>query len=203
MNYTTIPSDETIQNTLEALKNNGINAYLVETAEQALEKIKELVPEQSEVFAMTSVTLDSTGISKLINESGKYDSVRNQLNSLDKSTQGREMRKLGAAPDFALGSVHAITSDGKLLIASNTGSQLPAYVYGAGKVIWVAGAQKIVTDEAEGVKRVYEYVLPLESDRAHKAYGVEGSYVSKLLQIYKEVNPERAHIIIVKQNLGF
>lgn len=203
MDYTTIPSDEIIQKTLDALKGNGINAQVVETAEDAKEAVRKLIPEQSEIFTMTSVTLDSTGITEMINESGKYNSVRKQLNSMNRETQGREMRKLGAAPDYTLGSVHAITEDGSLFIASNTGSQLSAYVYGAGTVVWVAGAQKIVANKEEAEKRIYDYVLPLESERAHEAYGVEGSFVSKLLAIHKEVNPERLHIIIVKKNLGF
>ena len=63
---------------------------------------------------------------------------------MDRTTQARERAKLGATPDLAIGSVHAVTEDGHVLIASNTGSQLPAYVYAAGKVIWVVGAQKII-----------------------------------------------------------
>ncbi len=203
MDLNKIASEETLQKTVEALKANGFNPLVVKNSEEAKQKINELIPEQSEAFTMTSVTLDSTGISELINDSGKYNSVRNKLNEMDSATQKREMRQLGAAPDYALGSVHAITEDGKLLIASNSGSQLPAYVYGAGTVIWVAGANKIVADQETAMKRVYEHVLPLESERAHKAYGVDGSFVSKLVIYNREPNPERAHIVIVKEQLGF
>lgn len=203
MEFNNIASDDTIQKTAAALQANGFNVHIVNTSEEAKQKVTELVPEQAEAFTMTSVTLDSTGIAEMINTSGKYDSVRQKLNSMDRATQGREMRKLGAAPDYALGSVHAITEDGKLLIASNTGSQLPAYVYGAGTIIWVAGANKIVPDQDTGVKRVYEYVLPLEAERARKSYGADGSFVSKLLIYNREINPDRAHVIIVKEQLGF
>ena len=116
------------------------------------------------------------------------------------------MRKLGAAPDFAVGSVHAVTEDGHLLIASNTGSQLPAYVYSAGKVIWVVGAQKIVKDLDEGMKRLREYVLDLETARARKAYGLPddwNSFYSKVLVFRREVNPGRTHLVLVNEALGF
>ena len=203
MEYTTIPTDEIIQKTIASLKNNGIDAMVVDNGGEARAKALELIPEQSEVMNMTSVTLETIGIPKEINESGKYNSVRNQLNSMDRNTQNSEMQKLGAAPMYAIGSVHAITQEGQVVIASNTGSQLPSYAYGAAKVIWVVGAQKIVQNLDAAFKRIYEYVLPLESERARKAYGVEGSNVSKLLIVNKEIASGRIVIIFVKEVLGF
>ena len=203
MQYNIIPSDEIIQKAIASLKSNGIEAMVVENGEAAKTKALELIPAQSEVMDMTSVTLETIGIAKEINESGKYNSVRNQLNSMDRKTQNSEMQKLGAAPVYAIGSVHAVTQEGQVVIASNTGSQLPAYAYGAAKVIWVVGAQKIVEDLDAAFKRIYEYVLPLESERARKAYGVEGSNVSKLLIVSKEIAPNRITIIFVKEVLGF
>ena len=121
---------------------------------------------------------------------------------MDRGKEGTEMQKIGAAPEWAIGSVHAITEDGHVLVASNTGSQLPAYVYGAGHVVWVVGAQKIVKDTTEGIQRIYEYCFPLENERLMKAYGVP-SGVSKLLIINKEKIPERLTAIFVKEKLGF
>ena len=195
---------QTIDKTIEALKANGIDARFVETGEDAKKEILNLIPEGAEVFNETSVTLDAIGILKEINESGKYASVRNKLNSMDRKTQGVEMQKLGAGPQWAIGSVHAVTEDGHLLIASNTGSQLSAYASGASNVIWVVGIQKIVKDDTQALKRIYEYVLPLESERANKAYNITtGSNVSKLLIINKEVNPGRLTVILVGEKLGF
>ena len=192
-----------IDQTIAHLKNNGINALVVETGEDAKRNVLELIPEGAEVMNMTSVTLEATGIAKEILESGRYSAVRHQLNGMDRKTQGLEMNKLGAAPEWTVGSVHAVTWDGHVLIASNTGSQLPAYAYGSAHVIWVVGVQKIVKDFDAALKRIYEYVLPLEAERAHKAYGVPGSNVSKLLVINKEVNPSRLTLILVNEVLGF
>lgn len=193
---------ETINKTITALKDNGIGAQFVETGEDAKRLVLSLIPEGSEVMNMTSVTLDTIGVAKEILESGRYNSVLNKLSSMDQATQGTEMQKLGAAPEYAVGSVHAVTEDGHVLIASNSGSQLPAYAYGSSHVIWVIGAQKIVKDTEEGMKRIYEYVLPLEDERAKKAYGV-GSGVSKLLIFNKEKTAGRINIIIVNEVLGF
>lgn len=99
--------------------------------------------------------------------------------------------------------MHAVTEDGKIVIASNTGSQLGAYAYGSQHVIWVVGAQKIVPNIDQAIKRIYDYVLPLESERAHKAYGVEGSAVNKMLIVNAEGTPDRVTVIFIKESIGF
>ncbi|OGH24843.1 MAG: hypothetical protein A3B47_00005 [Candidatus Levybacteria bacterium RIFCSPLOWO2_01_FULL_39_24] len=198
-----LASPEDIQKTIEALKANGINAIVVENGQEAKKKVLELLPQNAEVMNMSSTTIDTLELPKEINESGKYNSVKVKLEKMDRKTQGREMQKMGAAPEYAIGSVHAVTGDGKVLIASNTGSQLPAYVYGASHVLWVVGTQKIVANLEEGMKRIYDYVLPLESERVKKAYGMERSNVSKLLIINKEIVPNRITLIFVKEKLGF
>lgn len=205
-NWETKASAEDIQKTMDALRANGITAELVDTGEEAKKKVLEMVPKGAEIMTMTSITLGSIGIPEVINESGEYDSVRNKLNQMDRKTQGREMQKLGAAPDWAIGSVHAVTKEGHVFIASNTGSQLPAYVYGSGHVLWVVGAQKIVQDNESAIKRIYEYILPKESVRLRKQYNLPettNSNVSKLLIVNKEVVPNRIHIIFVNEVLGF
>lgn len=195
---------ETVNKTIEALKANGIEAKFVETKEDAKREVLSLVPESSEVMTMTSQTLSQANLDEEINKAdSKFKPVRDKLYAMDRSTQGQEMNKLGAAPQYVLGSVHAVTEDGHVLIASNTGSQLPAYAYGAMHVIWVVGAQKIVKNTDEGIRRIYEHSLPLESERAKKAYGVPGSSVNKILILNKEVQPQRITLILVNEVLGF
>ena len=201
-NWTKLAGEESINKTLAALKANGINALVVENGEAAKKKVFELLPLGAEVMTMSSVTLDSLNISKEINESGKYNSVRKKLMSMDRKTQGLEMQKIGAAPEWAVGSVHAVTENGEVMIASNTGSQLGPYAYGASHVIWVVGTQKIVKDIDEAVDRIYEYCLPLESEKLKKLYGIP-SNVSKKLTISKEIRKDRITLIFVKEVLGF
>lgn len=201
--WDTLPSNQIITNTIQALKGNGIEAMVVNNGKEAKKKVLELLPKGAEVMTMSSVTLDTIGIAKEINESGKYNSVRKKIYSMDRKTQSLEMQKLGAAAEWTVGSVHAVTEDGHVFIASNTGSQLPAYAYGASHVVWIVGTQKVVKNTDEAIKRIYEYTLPLESERAKKAYGVPGSAVNKILIINKEVQPGRITMILVQEKLGF
>lgn len=201
--WDTLADDVTIEKTIASLKVNNINAMVVLSKEEAKIKLLEMLPIGAEVFTMTSMTLEAMRVLSEINDSGIYDSVRKTLLSMNRETQGREMRKFGAAPDWAVGSVHAVTEDGEVMIASNTGSQLAAYVYGAGHVIWVVGTQKIVKNREEGFRRIYEHSLVLESKRAQKAYGVAKSAVNKILMVDKETQPGRITAIFVKEILGF
>ncbi len=202
MNYIKIPSKIEIDKTIQSLKNNGINAYLAKDKDDAKKKVFSLIDHKKEIMTMTSITLDELGITSEIN-SVKFNSVRKKFENMDKKSQHLEMQRMGAAPEIAIGSVHAVTEDGKVIVASNTGSQMPAYVYGANEVIWVVGIQKIVKNLDEGLKRIYDYVLPLESERARKAYGVEGSFVSKLLVFNKEIRENRIHLIFVPEKIGY
>ena len=197
-----LASDEVIDQTTAALNKNGIQTFVVQSGEEAKKKILELIPAGAEIMNMTSTTLETVSIVDEVTKSGKLDSVRNKLDSMDRKTQGREMQKMGAAPEWTVGSVHAVTQNGEVLIASATGSQLPAYAYGAGHVVWVVGAQKLVKNFADGLKRLYEYSLPLEDVRARKVYGM-GSGINKILVVNKEVVPDRITMIIVKEKLGF
>lgn len=186
-----------MENVADALKKNGIEAFVVENGGEAKKKVLEMVPQGAEVMVMSSVTAETIGLAEL-------DTVKKQLMKMDRATQGREMRKLGAAPEWAVGSVQAVTEEGQLVMASNTGSQLGAYAYAAGHVIWIVGQQKIVKNLDEAFKRVYEYVLPKESERINKAYGIAtGSSVNKILIISKETKPGRCTVILVKEDLGF
>jgi len=198
-----LADEATIVKTIEALKQNGVDASVVATGAEANEKVLSLIPEGAEVMTMSSVTLDTIGLSKDLNGSARMKSVRDKLYAMNRDTEHVAMLKLGAAPEWTVGSVHAVTEDGHILIASNTGSQLPAYAYSSAHVIWVVGTQKIVATTEEGIKRIYEYTLPLESERARKAYGVAGSAVNKLLIINKEVVPGRLTVIFVKEKLGY
>ena len=197
-----LATDKSIDRAKDALEKNGISVLVVENGAEAKEKVLQMIPAGAEVMNMSSVTVDSIGLAKEINEPGKYNSVRNKFATMDAKTQGSEMKKLGAAPEWVIGSVHAVTENGKVVIASKTGSQLPAYAYGSSHVIWIVGSQKIVKDLDEAMKRVYEYVLPLEGERAQKAYGM-GSSVDKILIFNKEATLARITMIIVKEKLGF
>jgi hypothetical protein len=185
-----------------ALELNGITAKIVDSGEEARQTVRSIVPVGAEVYNNTSRTLEIIGVAEDIERSGLYQSLRPRLYQMDREMQGREMRQLSAAPDWVVGSVHAVTKEGSLLVASASGSQLGPIVSGAGQVVLVIGSQKIVSDLDTGIRRIYNYCFPLEDARARQAYGVP-SGVNNLLVINKAVVTGRITAILVNEPLGF
>jgi hypothetical protein len=152
--FTTLPDDETLVATVVALEEHGFSVEMVDDLDAARDAVLARIPEGSTVMTNTSVTLQETGIADALNESGHYDSARNRMFALDFSTQAQEMKAIAGQPEYALGSAHAISRDGTLFIASASGSQLAAYAWGAANVIFVVGAQKLVSSADAARERI-------------------------------------------------
>ena len=199
--FTTLPDEHALQATVVALEEHGFSVEVVSDLDAARQAVLARIPEGSSVMTNTSVTLQETGIADAINDGGPYESARNKMFALDFETQVQQMKAIGGQPDYALGSVHAVTHDGTLVIASASGSQLASYAWGAANVIFVIGAQKLVPGLDAARERIYQHSLKLEDARAQAAYG-QHSYVGKVLEIHQEL-PGRIHIVLVRQPLGF
>ncbi len=200
--FGTVAGDARVRRTAAALEANGITVFRAADAAEAKEIVLNLIPEGSQVHHGASVSLDVVGITDEIDKSGRYESLRPRIFSMDRQTRADEIRRLSSAPDVMLGSVHAVTETGSLLAASMGGSQLGPYVSGAGRVILVVGTQKIVSDVEEGLRRIDEYAFPLEDARAEAAYGIH-SGVNKVLIINREITPGRITVVFVDEPLGF
>jgi hypothetical protein len=199
--FTELPDDETLQATVVALEEHGFSVEVLDDFDAARTAVLARIPEGSSVMTNTSVTLDETGIADAINNGGPYDSARSKMMGLDYETQAKEMKAIAGQAEFALGSVHAVTRGGALLIASASGSQLAAYAWGAANVIFVVGAQKLVPNAEAGRERILEHSLKLEDARAYAAYG-QNSFVGKILEIHQEM-PGRIHVVLIRQPVGF
>ena len=194
--------DVRVKRAMAALQANGITVLRASDAAAANRFVLDLIPVASPVHQGASQTLDVLGITYEIEKSGRYAALRPRIWSMDRETEADEIRRLGAAPDVMLGSVHAVTETGSLLAASMSGSQLGPYVSGAGRVILVVGTQKIVSDLEEGLLRINEYAWRLEDARAQAAYGIH-SAVNKVVIINREITPGRITVVLVDEVLGF
>jgi hypothetical protein len=199
--FTALPADETIASTVVALEEHGFSVEVVGSLDAAREAVLARIPHGSSVMTNTSVTLQETGIADAINDGGPYESARNKMFALDFATQAQEMKAISGQPDYALGSVHAVTRDGTLVIASASGSQLASYAWGAASVIFVVGVQKLVPTLQAAHERIYQHSLRLEDARAQAAYG-QHSQVGKALEIHQEL-PGRIHIVLIRELVGF
>jgi len=185
-----------------ALTAHGFTVEILDHAAAARARIKDLIPEGATVFTGASETLRLSGIEEDINASGRYDAIRARGQAMDRATQLAEIWRLISTPDVIVGSVHAVTETGSLLIASASGSQLPGYAGGSLRAIWVVGAQKVVPDLSTALRRVEDHCLPLESDRAMKVYG-QPSAINRLLILNAELEPGRGTVLLLREAIGF
>ncbi|HEY2128362.1 MAG TPA: LUD domain-containing protein [Streptosporangiaceae bacterium] len=199
--FTALPDEQTLTETVTALEEHGYSVEVVDSLDAARQAVLARIPAGASVMTNTSVTLQETGIADEINDSGRYESARNKMFALDFATQAQQMKAIGGQPDYALGSVHAITRDGTLVIASASGSQLASYAWGAANVIFVVGAQKLVPTLPVAHDRIYQHSLQLEDARAQAVYGQHSS-VGKVLEIHQEL-PGRIHVVLIRQVVGF
>jgi acyl-CoA hydrolase len=195
------PADR-LERAAAALTAHGFTVETLDDVAAARARIRALIPQGASVFTGASETLRLSGIEADINASGRYDAIRPRVLAMDRATEADAIRRLLASPDVAVGSVHAVTETGSLVIASGSGSQLPGYAGGAARVIWIVGAQKIVPDLETALRRVEEHCLPLESARTQAAYG-SPSAINRLLILNAELYPGRGIVLLLREAIGF
>jgi hypothetical protein len=153
------------------------------------------------VHSGKSKTLEDAGVFDELMSSERYDFLRRRTSKMDRNTQGDEIRKLNAAPDVMLGSVHAVTEAGQLVITSASGSQIGPIASGAGKLVLVIGSQKVVPDLDAAFRRIDEHVFPWEDARLREAMNI-GTAITRTLILDRDFRPGRTTIILVKQPIG-
>jgi L-lactate utilization protein LutB len=199
---TQLANHATIQRTVEALRARNIDALVAESSEEAREKLIRMIPEGAEVFKSTSATLDTIGYSDYLRQSARYKDLHATITAEPDPAQQRELRRLSTVAEYFIGSVHAIAETGEVVIASGSGSQLGAYVYGAKHVIWVAGVQKICPTLSDAVARVRGYALE-RYDQWLEERGRAAAPIGKLLIFENEQAAGRVSLILIKENLGW
>src|SRR5690606_38524520 len=135
-----------------ALRERDFAVHIVDRVADARRLVRELLPRDKEIFTALSETLRLSGIAADIEESGEFRSLRDRLEELADDPVAKI--KVGAAPDVVVGSVHAVTETGQLVVASASGSQLAPYAAGARQAVWVVGAQKVVADLDTALRRI-------------------------------------------------
>lgn len=203
--YNTLAKKEIIDETIKNLVTNNVEGIFVQTGKDALEKIKELIPAGASVMNGASVTLEQIGfIDYLKGENHGWNNLHKGIIDEKDTVKQMILRKHAILSDYYLGSVHALSQTGEFIIASHGGSQLPHIVYTSPNIIFVVGAQKLVPNLDEAMKRLDEYVIPLEDDHMMEKYKVH-TYPSKVLIFKREsaFSQRKVKMIIVNESLGF
>lgn len=204
-NYTELASQDSLQKTVDALSEKKYFPVVVKTKAEALEKIKEIIPVGVSVMNGASVTLDQVGYLEFL-ASGKHQwqDLSAQITAENDDAKRAQLRKESVLSDYYLGSVHALTENGEMVIASNTGSQLPHIVFTSQNLIFVVSTKKIVPNLPDAMNRLEKHVIPLEDKRLMKAMNAH-TFPSKILILNRdpEYLARKIHVILVEEDLGY
>lgn len=203
--WTTTPNSELISQTVEKLNSHNMETFVVDTKEEALAKLKSLIPAGKDVHTGSSTTLHQIGfMDHLKDETSGYNYLGDKVRAEDDEQTRIALRRQSITAQYFVTSVNAITQEGQLVAVDATGSRVGSIPFAAEHLIVVASANKIVENLDIAFKRIKEYVFPLEDKRMKSLYGENAaSSLNKWVILEKEFTQGRTQIIIVKENLGF
>ncbi len=146
-----------IEKTIDALKNNRMQAYYAPTANDALELVKGMISVGSTVSMGGTKTAEQTGIKEML-KNGSY-------NFLDRSKattpeEIMEIYRKTFSADYFITSANAITENGELYNVDGNSNRVSAMLFGPSNVIVVAGYNKIVRNIDEAIIRVKTKAAP-------------------------------------------
>lgn len=204
-----------VEKTYEALVAKSFKVTLVKTKVEALKALIALCDHTKTYGQSASTTLQEIGwmiyLKEHPNAWGRNFKAESVAAIADQDFAGStEANRLGLSADVFVTSCAAITQDGEILAADETGTRTGAFAHSAGNLVVVVGSNKIVADMAGGMERLYEWCWPLESARVRIAYkdaGVQSSKVTNLVTL-RGANPfglpGRVHVILIADDvLGF
>ena len=205
MDYNKLASKKSVEKTSAALNINGMEVIVVKTGADALEKIKELIPEGASIINGASKTLEQIGfVEYLKSEKHNWNNLHEEIIQEKDHAKQMTLRKRAVLSDYYLGSVHALAESGEFVVASNSGSQLPHIVFTSPNLIFVVSTKKIVPTLTDAMTRLEQHVVPLEDMNIMEKYKMH-TMVSKIV-IFKRENPmmgRKVRMILVNDNLGF
>ena len=205
-------NEEKILRTITSLEKNNMNGYLVKSKEELIDKIIILTNKGEKVSCGGSMSLVETGVMDLL-RSGRYE-------FLDRAKEGLSIEDIDRIyrecffTDTYFSSSNAITEDGELYNVDGNGNRVAALLFGPKKVIIVAGANKIVKNLDEAIKRNREIAAPANAKRLNKntpctkvGYCMDCSSKEKICREYTVISSQkdknRIHVIFLNENIGY
>lgn len=211
---------EIIKQTIEALKANNMEPFYVKTKEEAKELVCSLLTKGETLSCGGSVTLAETGIFDML-KNGDYKFLDRSKEGLTAEDVDKIYRDTFSA-DTYLTSANAITKNGEIINVDGNANRVSAILFGPRRVIMVVGANKIVENIDEGIKRIKQIAAPLNTKRLGKntpcsktgvCVGLNGGLAEGchspdriccdyVISAYQRF-PNRIKVIICEETLGY
>ena len=202
---------EQFEKLIKGLSKRKMNGYLVQDRKEALKKVLSLIPNNSKIGFGGSVTLEEVGI---LDEIRKRDDLYlyDRTKVYDKK-KSRDLHIKMFSSDVFLSGTNAITEKGQLVNVDGIGNRTAMIAYGPKKVIIIIGKNKITNHLDSAIDRIKKVALPLDLKRVKEMSKNSPIFSSinwtketiwgHVSIIERQLNPDRIHVIIVNEDLGF
>ena len=157
MSYKTQSYANTAVSVIKNLEKRNMSGYYCETAKEARELVKQLIPAQATVTNGGSETLEETGIMELI-QSPDYQFIDRKAAKTPE--ESRMLYGKIVTADYFLTSANAITLDGELINVDGNGNRVACLIQGPSHVLVIAGMNKVVPTQEDGIRRVRNIAAP-------------------------------------------
>lgn len=142
---------------IKNLEKRNMEGYYCQDANEAIQKVLSLIPDQSVVTWGGSMTLTETGIMDALKEQDYHLIDRMTAKTPEEK---RELYSKIVLADYYLMSTNAITIDGELINIDGAGNRCAALIHGPANIIIVTGMNKVVANVEEGISRVHTHAAP-------------------------------------------
>jgi hypothetical protein len=146
-------SAEARQRLAAALASRGMSLVQVRDGAEGLAYLLARIPAGARVMNGGSDTLERIGFLQALG-SGRYDWLRPGIAAIQDREERTRVRRQATTADWLVGGINALTMAGEIVNVDGSGNRLAGYAFGAGKVILVAGVNKIVPDLAAAIERI-------------------------------------------------
>ena len=201
-----------IDKTLKNLQRNKFDARYVETSEEAVQAVRDMLPEGAAVSFGGSMTLIESGVTDML--------AQLPIRLLDRNKPGltpeqvKDIYRATFSCDVYLCSTNAVTEEGELYNVDGNSNRVAAMLYGPDRVIVVAGVNKIVADVAEANQRVRSVAAPANATRIGCSTPCvitgtcqdcrsDGRICCNTVVMRQQRHPGRVTVLLVGETLGY
>ncbi len=136
-----------------ALAARGIGFHYAADRAAVIAYLQQRIPAGASVMNGGSATLEEIGFLDLLG-SGRYRWLRPQIAATTEREERIRRRREATIADWLVGGANAVTAAGEIVNVDGSGNRLAGYAFGAGKVILVAGTNKLVPDLSAAFERI-------------------------------------------------
>ncbi|HEY9069906.1 MAG TPA: lactate utilization protein [Candidatus Ozemobacteraceae bacterium] len=147
----------------EKLREHGFEAVVHPTPDEAVAAVLAEIPVSAVVNRCGSVTCDQLDLYRKL--AGRGNPINDPYAPALDDVEKARVRRAGLTADVLLTGTNAVTADGKLVNIDGVGNRVASQTFGPGRVVIVAGRNKVAADVPAAIRRIKQDACPKNARR--------------------------------------